>query len=233
MTQLHKQVFVAATGTDIGKTYVTGALIRHLRATGIAACALKPVISGFEDDNIAESDTGQLLAAMDRPPTPDEAAKISPWRLRAALSPDMAAARENRHIEIQEVTNFCRQDANRSDADITFIEGVGGIMVPLNASATTLDWQVALNIPCLLVIGSYLGTMSHCLTALDTLSAKGIMPLAVILNESPQSPVPLAETAASLIPFVNDIPIVPLPRNGAFSEQDRVYDLLTDTRLKS
>ena len=190
MTHLHKQVFVAATGTDIGKTYVTQALLRHFRSDGIDARALKPVISGFEETNIAASDTGRLLTAMDKPPSLEEAEQISPWRFQAALSPDMAAVREGRHIEMQEVAAFCRQDAAQSGADITFVEGVGGIMVPLNATTTTLDWQASLDIPCLLVIGSYLGTMSHCLTALDALAAKGITPLAVILNESAESPVP-------------------------------------------
>ena len=233
MTHLHKQVFIAATGTDIGKTYVTQALIRHFRANSLDARALKPVISGFEKDDIATSDTGHLLAAMEKPLTLAEAEKISPWRFHAALSPDMAANRENRTVEVEDVTSFCRDNALKSDADITFIEGVGGILVPLNTVATTLDWQESLNIPSILVIGSYLGTMSHCLTALDALAQRNIIPLAIILNESENSPVPVSETASSLTPFVKDIPILPLARNGSFSDQDELLRLLADTSPKS
>ena len=52
-----------------------------------------------------------------------------------------------------------------------FIEGVGGIMVPLDGARTVLDWMAALEIPLLLVVGGYLGTISHTLTALDVLRA--------------------------------------------------------------
>lgn len=227
MSQLHKQVFIAATGTDIGKTYVTSALIRHLRTHDIDACALKPVISGFSEDEIAVSDTGQLLAAMEKPITLAEAEAISPWRFQDALSPDMAAQREQRQINLADVVAFCHQHGETSNADITFVEGVGGIMVPLNASSTTLDWQGQLNIPCLLVIGSYLGTMSHCLSALQALSARNITPLAIILNESPESPVPLVETTASLTRFVEGIPIIELERDGVISDHKTLMQLLS------
>ncbi len=79
----HKQVFIAATGTDIGKTYVTACLIRSLKNAGVDAQALKPVISGFDENDIASSDTGQLLMAMQRPCTMAEVEKnftLSFWR---------------------------------------------------------------------------------------------------------------------------------------------------------
>ncbi|MGC6475669.1 MAG: dethiobiotin synthase [Parvibaculales bacterium] len=210
----HKQVFIAATGTDIGKTYVTACLIRSLIKAGLDARALKPVISGFDANDIANSDTGQLLMAMQRPCTMAEAEKISPFRFSAALSPDMAAKRENQEIDMDALVTFCQQDAQQSTGDITFIEGVGGAMVPLNQTQLTLDWQARLNIPCLLVMGSYLGTLSHALTCLEALDKTGIKPLAIIINESPESPVPLEETAATLARFCGDIPISLLARNA-------------------
>ena len=58
--------FITGTGTDIGKTWVTCALLRHWRATGRRARAFKPVLSGFDPAMAEASDAGQLLAAMGR-----------------------------------------------------------------------------------------------------------------------------------------------------------------------
>ena len=83
--------------------------------------------------------------------------------LRAPLSPDMAAGRENRASTSTRWSTFCR--AAIAATGTLLIEGVGGIMVPLDDQRTVLDWMVALNIPLLLVAGGYLGAISHTLTA--------------------------------------------------------------------
>ena len=85
-------------------------------------------------------------------------------------------------------------------------------MEPLSDSATVLDWMAALGAPALLVVGSYLGGISHALTALNTLFAKGIAVTAIIVCESPDSPVDLKETAASIGNFAAGTPIAAVPR---------------------
>ena len=55
-----------------------------------------------------------------------------------------------------------------------FIEGVGGIMVPLDRKHTVLDWAKALGLPLIVVAGSYLGTISHTLTALRVIADAGL-----------------------------------------------------------
>ena len=64
------------------------------------------------------------------------------------------------------------------------IEGVGGIMVPLDERHTVLDWMSALRLPVLLVAGSYLGTISHTLTALHVLAQRNLDIAAVVVSES-------------------------------------------------
>jgi dethiobiotin synthetase len=206
-------VFLTATGTDIGKTFVTAGLIRTLRAHRRKACALKPVISGFDVITAESSDTGILLRAMERPITPETVAALSPWRFRAPLSPDMAAARESRVIDFEELITFCRKEIAAADGAL-FIEGVGGVMVPLGAQHTVLDWIAALKIPTLLVAGTYLGTISHTLTAFAALASRGIAVRAIVLNESENSPVPVAETMRTIGRFAPVIPITAIPRAG-------------------
>ena len=135
-------VFVTGTGTDIGKTFIAAGLIRALRRSGRDVEALKPVVSGHMP-GASIGDPGALLAALGRPATPEAIAAIAPWRFRAPLSPDMAAAREGAQIEFDGLVAFCR-DRIAARKDALLIEGVGGPMVPLQGLRTVLDWMEAL-----------------------------------------------------------------------------------------
>jgi len=202
-------LFVTATGTDVGKTLVMTRLIAELRAQRRSVRALKPVASGFDAADAEASDTGVLLDALGLAPTEANLAAVSPWRFAAPLSPDMAAARERHSIPFGELVEFCR---GPRAADVTLIEGVGGVMVPLDAEHTVLDWIEALGAPAVLVAGSYLGTLSHTLTAVTALRARGCTPAAVIVSESATQPVPLEETAAALRRFVHPVEVGTLAR---------------------
>ena len=214
--------FIAATGTDIGKTYITCLLIKNASKMGKIVRGVKPVISGFDDNKINESDTGQILDAMGQSLTMENVREISPWRFSAALSPDMAARREDASIPLLPLVDFC----NNLDSDIpTLVEGVGGVMVPLNENDTTLDWQAALNAKCFLVTGSYLGTLSHTMTALEALKERGITPSAIIINSSESAPVPEQEPSETLGRFVTDIPIHIVARNAETLPEELVLTL--------
>lgn len=199
--------FVTATGTGIGKTYVTCGLVRHLKAS-----ALKPVISGIDETNFAQSDSALLLEAMGEAVTPENIARISPWRFKEPLSPDMAALRERRSINFGALVEFSRGEIAEAKSPL-LIEGVGGVMVPLDLRFTVLDWISALKIPVLLVTGSYLGTLSHTLTALDALRCTGARVAGVVVNESEYSTVTLEETVESLQRFATGVSVAPLSRN--------------------
>ena len=185
-------VFVTATGTDVGKTFVTCALIREARRAALAVSAYKPVISGFSDAAAHDSDTGRILEALGRPCDCASVDEISPWRFAAALSAEMAAEREGRVVPFDEVAAFCRERAARTKG-LCLIEGVGGLMSPIDARRTNLDLIVASGARPLLVAGSYLGTISHTLTALAALRAASLEPIAIVVSESAVSPVPLSE----------------------------------------
>ena len=202
--------FVTATGTDVGKTFVAAGLIRHWRAAaGRQVEALKPVATGFDPASAATSDTGILLTALGRPITPAEIDRISPWRFAAPVSPDMAARHENRAIDFDALVKFSR-GAVAATKDMLLIEGIGGIMVPLDDTHTVLDWMLALNIPLLLVTGTYVGSLSHTLTCLDVLARRGLTVKAVIVNDTPGSPVAFQNTINTLQNFERRISIVGL-----------------------
>jgi dethiobiotin synthetase len=203
--------FVTATGTDIGKTFVTAGLIRYLRERGEQVAALKPVVSGYDASVVETSDPAVLLRALARPVSADEIARIAPFRFRAPLSPDIAAAREGRAIDFDALVAFTREHIT-AHRGVLFVEGVGGIMVPLDARRTVLDWMAELQIPVLLVIGGYLGTISHTLTALDVLARRNLSVRAIVVSEGERDTVPLEDTVASIARFASGTAVIGLPR---------------------
>jgi len=205
-------VFITATGTGIGKTFVTAGLVRYLRDAGRDAVALKPVVTGYEGP-APGSDPVLLLEAMGEATGADAVARITPWQFKAPLSPDMAAMREERVIDFDELVSFCRAESARHE--FVLIEGVGGVMVPLDPRHTVLDWMSALGAPVLLVAGSYLGTLSHTLTAAEALSRAGIRAQALVINDSGDDAVPLTDTAATLHRFLPRLEVAILPRGAS------------------
>ncbi len=216
-------LFVTATGTEIGKTYVTAGLIRAVRARGLTAAALKPVASGYDPDRAAESDAGALLAALGLAATPDAVSAICPWRFARPLSPDMAARHERRRIDLDAVVAFCR--ATMAESERLLIEGVGGVMVPLDDRQGVLDWAAALGCPALLVAGSYLGTISHSLTALAVLRARGVPVLALVVNETAGSSVGMEDTVAALARLVAPCPVLGVLRGGGTATFEQLATL--------
>jgi dethiobiotin synthetase len=202
-------IFVTGTGTDVGKTFVTVGLIRYLRAAGRAADAIKPIVSGFNAEDPASSDPAILLEALGRPAA--ELDRICRWRFAAPLAPAMAARKEGHPVEFNALVDFSRR-AVVGHRDMMFIEGVGGIMVPLDETHTVIDWMTALRLPLLLVAGSYVGTISHTLTALQVLARRNLDVAAVVVSESADSAAPLEETVATIARFADSIEVIGIPR---------------------
>lgn len=229
--------FITGTGTDIGKTWLACALLRLWRGEKRRVFAWKPVLSGFDPATAGSSDAGALLTALGRDPGAAELEAIAPWRFAAALSPDMAAAREGRCIDFAELVEFTRrcQPAKRNpesalpagnDYEYVLVEGVGGVMAPLDGQHTVRDWIAACGMPAVLVAGSYLGAMSHTLTALEALQKVGAGVTAIVVNESPGSSVSLEETLESLSCHTGGIPLMGIVRQRPDAGIARLATLL-------
>jgi len=221
--------FITSSGTEVGKTLVSAALCHQARQRGLSVVALKPVMSGFDPADPVTSDAGILLASLGQPLTGgggDAAAldSISPWRFAAPISPDMAAAREGKTISFDDLVAFSRA-AMAGPADLGLVEGAGGIMAPLGPQHLMIDWLAATGLAPVLVVGSYLGTISHTLSALAVLTTRGMAPAAVVISESPVSPVPLGETADALARFSSGVPILQVPRIAGQQPWQRAADL--------
>ncbi|MCJ2005797.1 dethiobiotin synthase [Methylobacterium sp. E-041] len=208
-------VFIAGAGTEIGKTYVTAAIVRRLRADGRDVRALKPVASGVPpmgDPDFAGSDTAQLLAAQGIAVTAAAVAACSPWRFAAPLAPDQAAALEGQAPVLEDIVTWCLERMEAATGTL-IVEGVGGLMSPVTQEATGLGWLWSLACPAILVSGSYLGAISHALTAYETCRAADIPVLAIVVNESTGAPTP-PETVAEAIARHAEVPVIVIARDA-------------------
>jgi len=204
-------IFITSTGTDQGKTFVTTLLLQQLRAHSIRPTAIKPVISGFE---LGEAnDTTRILAASGQADCHNlsHLDACSPWRFRAALSPDQAAEREGRPIDFDTVSRWCLAQ------NAMLIEGAGGLMSPLTRAHTNLDLAIALQRPVLLVSAIYLGCISHVLTALEVLKQRNLRCAGLIMTEPHPPILEATEVFASLKPQIHpDLPFFTLPHTPNF-----------------
>jgi dethiobiotin synthetase len=154
-----------------------------------------------------------LLAALDETPTLKAVERVSPVRYRAPLAPNQAAAKEGRNVDFDAIVKCC-EDAASAEGDLLLIEGIGGLMVPLDERRTVLDLIAELGAPILLVTGSYLGTISHTLTAVEVAKTRKLTIEAIVISESEGSTVPLEDTAATIRQFTG-LPVATLMRRGS------------------
>lgn len=154
-------VFVTGTDTGIGKTLVSAWLTHHWRAD-----YWKPVQTGALEDS--DSNTVATLAPS---------ARIHPpaYVFQAPLSPHEAARREGARIELSALTP-------PAVSGPLVVEGAGGVMVPLNEVAVTVDFMARLNLPAVVVARSGLGTINHVLLTLEALRRRHIPVLGVVMN---------------------------------------------------
>jgi dethiobiotin synthetase len=219
-------VFITGTGTDVGKTFVAAGLIRCFRQLRRPVNAAKPLVSGFDPAAPSGSDPAVLLEALGRQVNPEELNRLSPWRFRAPLSPDMAALAENRTLDFDDVVDFCGTAIAECSGTL-LIEGIGGIMVPLDHRHTVLDLMVALRLPLILVAGSYVGTLSHTLSAQDVILRHALNLYAIVVSETADAPAPLEATLATLANFTN-APLLGLRRQGPVARNDAVFRRLVE-----
>ena len=139
--------------------------------------------------------------------------RISPLRFAAPLAPNMAARAEGRRLMLADLMAATATGLAAGPGPV-MIEGVGGVMSPVAEDATGLDWLMGLGCPALLVAGSYLGTISHILTAAGVMAGRGIPLLAVVVNETAGSSVPLEATCAEVARFLPGAQVIACPRNA-------------------
>jgi len=165
-------VFVTGTGTGVGKTVVSAALVRALRPAG--AGYWKPVQTGIEQDD--DTETVRQLGGC---------AEVEVWdrgvRLERPVSPHLAARLAGRSVTVNGVMADAPVEASR----FWVAEGAGGVLVPLNDRELMIDLMAALALPVVIAASSGLGTINHTLLTLEALRARSLPIAGIVLVGEP------------------------------------------------
>ncbi|MBB4518390.1 dethiobiotin synthase [Paraburkholderia fungorum] len=164
-------LFVTGTDTEIGKTFVSAALLRGFVREGLQAAAMKPIAAGaFEVNGVLHNEDADQLDAASSVLLPP--ALRTPYLLKEPAAPHIAAALENITFDLDHIVACHRQAVQQ--ADVVVVEGVGGFRVPLTATQDTADLAVALKLPVVLVVGMRLGCINHALLTAEAIAARGL-----------------------------------------------------------
>ncbi|GAB1720413.1 MAG: dethiobiotin synthase [Nitrosospira sp.] len=162
-----KGYFVTGTGTGVGKTLASCALLHAFNAAGRIAVAMKPVAAGSEEGKWM--DVELLAAASAFIPARDH---MNPYALHPPIAPHIAAREMGIEIDIEVIRNSLH--VLQRSADLVVVEGVGGFLVPLNERQGSDDLALALNLPVILVVGMQLGCLNHALLTARAVRAAGL-----------------------------------------------------------
>jgi dethiobiotin synthetase len=167
-------LFITGTDTGVGKTVLTCLLARRLAATGTAVAPLKPLCSGGRGDAKLLRHAGGDALALD---------EINPWHFRAALSPLLAARRENRKVTLADVATHVRRMRQRFS--VVLVEGAGGLLSPLGEDFDSGDLIETLRAIPLIVCPNRLGAINQVRLVMSALPRTAASRAHIILT-SPQ-----------------------------------------------
>ena len=172
--------FITGTSTDVGKTLVTAGLYRAFLRGGVKPRAVKPVQTGcFRSPDgetiVPDTELYRQAAGQRTGGTIQFFHTFTP-----ACSPHLAARLAGERLSVQALGKKITVAAD--PADITLVEGAGGLMVPLNDNETTLDLMKRLDVPVIVVADNRLGMINHTLLTLDALKHAGVKVAGVVIN---------------------------------------------------
>jgi len=172
-------LFITATDTEVGKTVVTCAIAAVLKQRGQTVGVCKPIASGCRKDRegLVNEDAEALAHFAD---SNFPLATVNPVRYREPLAPAVAAEREQRPVD-DEAIAFALQ---RIDAgcDINLVEGIGGLMVPIDEKHTVLDLAIAIGYPVVVVTRGDLGTLNHTALTCAAIRNAGLRLAGLVIN---------------------------------------------------
>ena len=163
---------VVGTGTDVGKTHVTVALLTEARARGLSVAAYKPVATGVVERC---GDAARHAEALGAPYVAPSFAYARP------VSPHLAAREEGRPVELALVR--ARAAELGAGMDLLVVEGAGGLFSPLGPALTNVDLVRALDPDAVaLVAPDRLGVLHDVGAARAGARARGMRSPLVVLS---------------------------------------------------
>lgn len=178
---MKKGIFITATGTDVGKTYVSGLLTKQLREIGIDCGYYKPVLSGalVEGDKIIAGDAEHVTQTAGL--GGDSIERVS-YIFKPAVSPHLASEIEGRPINLNKIVEDFKNAASKHEFSV--VEGAGGVICPLNLEENLFIYDIpkTLELDVIVVADGGLGTINYTFLTVDFIKRLGLNIKGIILN---------------------------------------------------
>ena len=178
-----KKIFITGTGTDVGKTFVTGLLVKKLQENGLGAAYYKAAMSGNERTKDGTLVPGDALYVKQVSGITQPLAQMCPYIYETAVSPHLASRIEGNPVVLEEVVKgfaeVCRQ------YDYVTMEGSGGILCPLCFDERKLwleDVIRQLGLSSLIVADAGLGTINSVVLTVEYMRARKLPVKGIIFN---------------------------------------------------
>ena len=187
-----KSVFITATDTGIGKTFVSAGLVKALRKNGVDAGVMKPIATGCrrvlidEGMNIGELISDDAVILRDSTGVDDSLDLINPIRYEQPVAPLVAAKMAGNSIYLDQI--FGAYSALLKRHEFLVVEGIGGLMVPILEDYYVSDLIKSLESCALIVARPNLGTINHTVLTIREAQRSGIEVLGVVMNHYEQFP---------------------------------------------
>ncbi|MGN0641736.1 MAG: dethiobiotin synthase [Huintestinicola sp.] len=180
---MSKNIFIAGTGTDVGKTYVTGLIVKKIRESGKNAAYFKAAMSG----NIRRTDgmliPGDAVLVKDMSGISQPVEEMCPYVYENAVSPHLASRLEGNSVRM-DVVKACFEKVCAGHDYVT-AEGSGGILCPISFDEEKImleDIIRELGLSCLLVADAGLGTINSVVLTVSYMRSKNIGVKGIIFN---------------------------------------------------
>jgi dethiobiotin synthetase len=172
-------IFITGTDTGVGKTIVAAGLVLALKQRGLNVGYMKPIESGCPvlDGEVVPQDVRFVREITG---INDDLDLMCPYRLKAAAAPSIASRLEDIHIDIAYIVDQYFQLSLMHE--IVVVEGVGGLMVPLNNSELVTDLILQLGLEVAVVARPGLGTINHTLLSVNMAKMMGMAVSGVVIN---------------------------------------------------
>ncbi len=176
-----KGLFITGTDTGVGKTYCTLALMTLLKRNGFRVAGMKPIATGAEqaDDGLVNEDALMIKAHCSGD---TDYELINPIVFETPCAPHIAAIRENKVIDLDDVKNAYLSLASCND--IIIVEGIGGWRVPFTDALSLADMVRYLGLPVIMVVGLRLGCINHALLTAEVILRDDLPLMGWVSNQS-------------------------------------------------
>lgn len=183
-------LFITATDTEVGKTVVAGAIADWFKRRRFRVGVCKPVATGCKHvrEGLVSEDSEFLAHCADAVAPLDI---ICPQRFVEPLAPAVALERAGRKLDWEAIDRALGEISGQSD--VMIVEGIGGVMVPMDGKILLRDIIQWLGLAAVVVARPGLGTINHTLLTLDALRAANIPIAGVVVNRYPPDNASVAE----------------------------------------